>query len=157
MIYKASYIINSVLSCIFIILGVYIFTTIEKIFDTDAIIALGFLFIIYGIFLWLDYICAIVYKHNKKQISISEKIKKQGKIISITAVFLAVAVLFFTLTAAVSFFAYSSMHRQWPFIILYLITFLLTGVTTIINVIFFSKKVKQNKFIIDEQINDIGS
>ncbi len=159
MIYKASYIINGVLSCIFLMLVLFVIIRVEKKFDATAVIALIFLLGTYSLFLWLDFICAKVFKHNKEQILISEKIKKQGKIVRIITTILAILIVLLTFIAAISFYGYATkeIYRQWPFIIFYLVMWLLSGVTAIINVFYLNKAIKENKTLIDNTISVIGS
>jgi|GEM_PF-6147975 len=157
MFYRLSQIINIALSCLFLLLGLYALATANSI-PYPMVLVLCFIFIAYSICLCFDFICFQIYKHNRQQIPVAKKLKTFGRIIFGFNLLAALGIFLCTAAAISSFsdFTSKSMQRQLPFYIIFLLVFLLSGITAVINLFFFGKSLKKNKTIVNTFINDIG-
>ncbi len=158
MFYRVSQILNITLSCLFILLGFYVMVTAND-FPAPAIFALCFIFTAYPVFIWLAFICSKIYRCNTLHVLISKKLKTIGRSVSVFTLLFSLLIIFFTIVTVAEFSSFfkPSAKSQWPFLFAFLLLFFISGLTAIINIIFFSKLLKKNKVVLSEFINTIGA
>jgi hypothetical protein len=158
MFYRVSQVLNITLSCLFILLGFYAVVTAND-FPVPAIFALCFIFTAYPTFVWFTFICSKTHRCNTHHSLISKKLKTAGVILTVFTLLFSLLIIIFSIAAVAEFSAFfrPSVKSQWPFLFAFLLLFFMSGLTAIINIIFFSKSLKKNKTIVSEFINTIGA
>ncbi len=158
MIYRISIFTNAALSLLFIFLGFVGVLNSQSANSASLLILLIILFG-YGIFLLFDIVCFRILNLNKEKLPVTGWIKNYGKIIFMLSILALVCVLFMNIAAAYAFFVDSNTFpvRQKPFYIAFLLLLVLSAVSYILNAIGYFKSVTENKHILSEYINDIGS
>ena len=157
MFYKPCRIINVVLSLLFIMVSIYALFTLDD-FSVEGITVSLLLLFFNGIFLCFDFISHKIFLNNNQQKILSKNLILIGKIFFVINLLCALGVFLCATAAISSFFDTSSkeMQRQKLFYIFFLSLFLLSGITAVVNLIFFRKAIKLNKLIVNEVINHIG-
>jgi hypothetical protein len=158
MIYRISIFTNAALGLLFIFLGIVGVLGIGSV-DSASLFVLLFIIFGYGIFLLFDLVCFRILILNKEKLPVTGWIKNYRKIIFALSILALLCILFMIIAAAVAFFIDMRQfpERQWPFYIAFLLLLLLSSVTYIFNAIGYFKSIKENKQLLNEYINDIGS
>ena len=156
--YRVSIFINASLSFVFMLLGIIGVLYSEPPRSTSVFLLLFILFG-FGIFLFFDLICYRILKLNKEKLPLTGWIKNYGILIFIFSILALLVILFMTIAAAYAFFEDMGQfpERQRPFYIIFLLLFLLSVMTYIINAVGYFRSVKENKSILSDYINDIGT
>lgn len=157
---KLNYIINIILSSLYIILGL-IGMSQQRDFTQTTILAIVYILVSFPLFIALSVYCLKLTKNNHLQIPVSSTFKTLG---TLAAIFSAILVL---VTLAFCYQTYQAYHqlansgyipngRTWTYISVVLWLTLIIGATTFVNVILFAILVKKNKTIALESIDTIG-
>jgi predicted membrane protein len=156
--YRISIFTNTALGLLFIFLGIVGALSGATVNSASVFILLLILFG-YGIFLIFNFVCHRILVFNKQQLPLPDWIKNYRKIIFVLSILALLCVLFMTIAAAYAFFVdtNSFSERQRPFYIAFLLLLVLSAVTYIYNVVGYFKSVKENKQILSEYINEIGT
>ncbi len=158
MIYRISLFVNTALSLLFILLGLIALFTVGSV-TSASVFVFVFLFIAFGFFLLFDYTCFRVLGLNKEKLPLKNWIKTYGKIIFVFGILALLLTVFTTIAATYAFVADMDQfpERQRPFYIAFLLLLVLSAVSFIFNAVGYFKAVKENKKILIEYIDDIGS
>jgi len=159
MIFRISIFLNAVLCLVFISLGlITIFNTTGPI-KSASVFVFVFLFFAFGVFLFFDHICYRTLSLNKEKSTLSGGMKNYGIVIFSLGIVALLIVLFISIAVAYVIFAeaVSFPKRQWPFYFLFLLSLILTAVSFILNAVGYFRSLKENKNILHDYINDIGS
>lgn len=156
--YRISIFTNAALGLMFIFLGIIGVLGSESA-NSDSVFLLLFILFGYGIFLFFDFVCYRILKLNKEKLPLTGWIKKYSKLIFVLSILAWLSVLFMTIAATYAFLAdiNSFSEKQRPFYIAFLVLLALSSATYIFNAVGYFKSVKENKKILIEYINDIGS
>lgn len=158
MIYRISIFTNAALSLLFIFLGFVGILNSESA-NSASLFVLLFILFGYGMFLIFDLVCFRILNLNKEKLPVTGWIKTYGKIIFVLSILALVCVLFMTIAAAYAFLADSNTfpERQKPFYMAFLLLLVLSAVTHLYNVAGYFRSVKENKKIMIEYIDNIGT
>ena len=156
--YRISIFTNAALGLLFIFLG-FVGVLNSKSPNSALVFILLIILFGFGIFLLFDLVCYRILKLNKERSPLTGWIENYRKIIFVFSILALLIVLFITIAAAYAFFEDISTfpERQRPFYILFLLLLLMSAVTYITNTVGYFKSVKENKKIMIEYINDIGT
>jgi hypothetical protein len=118
----------------------------------------GIIFIIYAILLWFNFICSKLYKYNKEKINIPGRMKNTGKVFFILVLLIIIGIFVCAIAAYFSFLENDTLSNVWQrtSFAIFLCVFVLSALTAISNLIFFTESIRSNKVIVNEFINDIG-
>ena len=158
MMYRISIFTNAALGLLFIFLG-FVGVLNSRSADSATIFILLIILFGFGIFLLFDLVCYRILKLNKERSPLTGWIESYRKIIFVLSILALLSVLFITIAAAYAFLEGISSFpkRQKPFYIAFLLLLVLSSVTYIFNAVGYFKSVKENRHILSEYINDIGS
>ncbi len=156
--YRISIFTNAALGLLFIFLG-FVGVLNSKSADSASLFVLLIILFGFGIFLLFDLVCYRILKLNKEKLPLTGWIENYRKIIFVFSILALLCVLFITIAAAYAFLEDISSfpERQRPFYILFLLLLLVSAVTYVLNTVGYFKSVKENKNIMSEYINEIGS
>lgn len=158
MFYRISLITNTCITVLFTIIFILSFFGNKK-STPEEIIGISVCLLIFLILLWFNSICFKVSRSNKDNNLISPALKKTGEVLFvfnlIAAIFILVCILA-AVAALITAVNLESAQIMWPLYISFIVLFLISGVTAIINGIFFKKAVKSNNLLVNNFINDIG-
>jgi membrane protease YdiL (CAAX protease family) len=158
MIYRICRVINITICFLFIILALYSVVVLND-FSANSLTMAGIVFITYALLLWFNFICNKLDKYNKERIILSRPIKNTGKVFFILVLFIAIGIFVSAVAAWFSFSENYSQANKWQrtSFAIFIVFFILTAITAISNLIFFTKSIKKNKLVVNEFINDIGT
>jgi hypothetical protein len=158
MFYRISLITNTCITVLFAIIFILSFFS-NKINTPEEIIGISICLLIFLILLWFNSICFKVNRSNNDNNLISPALKKTGNVLFVFNLIAAILILVCLLVAVAALIALEnpeSVRIVWPLYISFIVLYFISGVTAIINGIFFKKALKSNKLLVNDFINDIG-
>ncbi|MEI8059718.1 MAG: hypothetical protein WCG67_06125 [Ferruginibacter sp.] len=158
MFYRISLFVNTTIGSLFIILALIGIATDKKI-ALNEIVGITLILSLYSIFLWFNFICIKVNRSNKENTLISFALKRTGDVLFVFNLIAAVIITICVVAATATFLTVGNPNAQttmWLFYLGFIVVFFLSGVTAIINALFFKKEMKINKLLVNDFINDIG-
>jgi hypothetical protein len=158
MFYRISLIINSFISALFTILVIISAITNKKI-KTEEILGFVFFILIFLVFLWFNSVCFKVNRFNKDNILVSPALKRTGNVLFVFNLIAAVIIIIciVAMVAAALTVGNSDFRKSMlPIYVSFIMVFILSGATGIINGVFFKKSIKINNLLVNDFINDIG-
>lgn len=158
MFYRISLIVNTVI-CIALLLLALFALAIERDFSDISLMVVSVIFIMSGIFLWLNFNCRKLMKINREHSTIPQSFKTTGKFVFVLTILDIVAVLLLIILAIsemINAQSRGSDLKTAPLVIT-LTLFLLLIFSAVANLIFYRRLVKNNERSINEMISEIGA
>ncbi len=159
MIFRLSLILNAALCILFILCGLFILLIVPQSLPTESIV----IFLINSLISFLSLVfCLVCYKLiklNRDKIPFSRQLKNTGNTFFAFTILAALVFLFMASAVIVAMQDsefQESKNLQVAFV-LFVIFFLICGITSIVNLIHYRKLLRKNKVAINDQILDIGT
>lgn len=155
--YKISLLLNTVLSTLFLALGVFALVK-EKIFDNTSVLIIALIFIFTFTFLLFNYLCFAIHKSNRNNQPAGASLLLLSKWIFAVCCVMVGFIFFIVITTLITDYEilFSRKKSDAIFFFIFFVLLSLTGISMIMNCISFFKALKQNKLIVNSVINTIG-
>ena len=158
MLFRSGLITNTVLCIFFILLELFLLMFAPEKFPDEARMVFMILAVISFISLCFDFICFKLLKANKEHAEVSGNLIITGNIFFVFMIMTGLT-FFLMAIAVISVILETgnvSMLRLLIFYILFILIFLICGISIILNLIYFRRLIKINRQTINAYINDIG-
>lgn len=155
--YKISLLLNTVLSTLFLALGVFALVK-EKIFDNTSVLIIALIFLFTFTFLLFNYLCFEIHKANRNNQPAGASLLVLSKLLFAVCCLMVGFIFFIVITTLITDYEilFSSKRSDAVFFFIFFVLLSLTGISMIMNCIAFFKALKQNKLIVNSVINTIG-
>ena len=156
MFYRISFILGTIISLMFVLFCTYILFIDQSVASEGRSVSALFM-IANSFFILINFICFKINKCNVERRLIPVKLKNAGKFLFVCTIISIVIVLFSGIGALLShFYSDKVIAEKEPFYFFLLMALLLlSGILSIINLIYFRKVSRKNNKIINEIIDDI--
>lgn len=158
MFYRISLIINTFISALFIILISVNLVNNEK-FKEEEILGFIFFLPVFLIFLLFNVTCFKINRSNTDNILLSPALKRRGRVLfvfNLIAVVITIICITAISAAALTIGDADFRKSMLPIYLSFILVYFLSGVTAVINSIFFKRAIKINGLLVNDFINDIG-
>ncbi len=157
MFYRICIILNSAFSFLFMFLVFFILLNKGDNPNPPSDIGVSFIFSC-AFLIWFNFICFRIDKMNKEQISISKRLKLSGEILFVLIAIIVLIIFSAASIAIIQALTLDSTQKSPSMLSMIIVAslLLLLGITTISNLVFFSRSLKRNKILVNDLINDIG-